>query len=633
MRMLRGVIAVVVGVVLLLPTTPVRADTLPYDEPPHVFTSDVFITAFQTVPNEGFGGTNLSVVELYNAGNVPVEVSSLRIEAQSVNGVVCELTVASSGQYILPRSYAPLASVGALGAENPDVQEFTGLCGVAGETITKLVLESATGIDDTIDDIPLSGAFNRRGVTATYRDNDPFASNFIALSATSGTGARGTGSIYTGGWYVPPSHTPLTIVELFPDASSCAPNDSAPTCSDYVKLYNPTNQVIDMSMYRLRTGSYGTAATASNTMQLSGALSPDTYMSFGLSLSESGNWVWLEDTHGVKLYDDSVVNYPPSNGHTQEAWSLHDSNVWRWTRYPTPGSQPNQFTSGAVINYCSGLRLSEIAANHSSQFIEVYNASNSVIDVSGCQIQTNRSQTKSFIFSENSSLPPREHRAIKIADTELTLTKTTTGVVYLLDSEGNTEIDAQSYEDLRADTSWALIDNQWKQTYTVTPNALNVYAQHPPCESGYYRNMSTGYCNKIATASTLTPCRTDQYRSPETNRCRSTASSASTLKQCDANQYRNPETNRCRLIASTASALKPCAPNQERNPATNRCRAVMASTIPTADYALEETNSGSSPIGWLAFAGVGGLAIGYGVWEWRRELAGLVGGVIGKLKR
>ena len=116
MRMLRGVIAVVVGVVLLLPTTPVRADTLPYDEPPHVFTSDVFITAFQTVPNEGFGGTNLSVVELYNAGNVPVEVSSLRIEAQSVNGVVCELTVASSGQYILPRSYAPLASVGALGA-------------------------------------------------------------------------------------------------------------------------------------------------------------------------------------------------------------------------------------------------------------------------------------------------------------------------------------------------------------------------------------------------------------------------------------------------------------------------------------------------------------------------------------
>src|SRR5690606_36338964 len=55
----------------------------------------------------------------------------------------------------------------------------------------------------------------------------------------------------------------------------------------------------------------------------------------------------------------------------------------------------------------------------------------------------------------------------------------------------------------------------------------------------------------------LVPCRSDQYRSEETNRCRNITSS-NTLKPCKEGQYRSEETNRCRSIAVTAAGvLKP----------------------------------------------------------------------------
>lgn len=124
----------------------------------------------------------------------------------------------------------------------------------------------------------------------------------------------------------------------------------------------------------------------------------------------------------------------------------------------------------------------------------------------------------------------------------------------------------------------------------------------------------------------LAPCKEGQYRSEETNRCRSIASMVSTLAPCDDDEERNPETNRCRKIAAKlTSQLAPCKEGQERNPETNRCRNVASASLPPAAFAVEPVaETGKAFAGWWALGGVGSLAVGYGAWEWRREVASFI---------
>lgn len=275
------------------------------------------------------------------------------------------------------------------------------------------------------------------------------------------------------------------------------------------------------------------------------------------------------------------------------------------------------------VNECRGMIISEVAANTDNQFIELYNSTGQTIDLEGCRLQTNRSQT---IFYELPSyqVAAGDSYEVYIGDTDLKLTKTTSGTVYLLSSDGLVETDSVYYENLAAGTSWAWFgDTGWKQTYALTAGAGNQYQQYVSCEDGYYRSEETGRCRKVETTSGLTPCKEGQYRSEETNRCRSIAAAASTLKPCADDQFRNPATNRCKKIASADDvALADCGEGRERNPATNRCRNIPASSVPEADFAVEPINQSSGELwGWWALAGVGAVALGYAVWEWRPEIA------------
>lgn len=305
-----------------------------------------------------------------------------------------------------------------------------------------------------------------------------------------------------------------------------------------------------------------------------------------------------------------------------------------------------------TVNTCAGIVFSEIGAYTPQQFIELYNPTKSPIELAGCQLVTNRSATKTYVFGDE-ELAGGGYGSVVISDTELTLSKTTTGTVYLLSSDGVEQIGVE-YAKLKEDTSWAWFGgSNWSQTYAVTMGAENVYQQYLPCNAGYERNEETGRCRLIPVATTpadcgagkyrnpttgrcrlllantssLKPCAANQYRNPETNRCRLLSSASSTLKPCAANQYRNPETNRCRLVSSASASLKPCAPGQARNPATNRCRKV-AGAMTQAGFAPESVaDQQSSRLGWTAFAAVGVLAASYGAWEWRREVAGALAGV------
>ncbi len=126
-------------------------------------------------------------------------------------------------------------------------------------------------------------------------------------------------------------------------------NSGQLTCNDYAKLFNSSGEPIDLSAYRLRTSYGGTKSSSSNTVSLNGILKPGAYTVVNtkndgspLSLTESGGYVWLEDTYGVQIYQP-IVQYPDASSTTKVgwAWALNGS-IWQWSSSPEPAGA-NQF--------------------------------------------------------------------------------------------------------------------------------------------------------------------------------------------------------------------------------------------------------------------------------------------------
>jgi hypothetical protein len=155
---------------------------------------------------------------------------------------------------------------------------------------------------------------------------------------------NGAATLTGDGLYQPPIDTAgLQIVELLPNAQNCSPTNTSLLCGDYVKLFNATNKPVDLSAYRLRTSYDGTKSSSSNTITLNGLLAPGAYTLVNtkndgtpLSLTESGGYVWLEDTYGMQIYQP-VVQYPDASSTTKVgwAWALGGS-TWGWTSSPQP---------------------------------------------------------------------------------------------------------------------------------------------------------------------------------------------------------------------------------------------------------------------------------------------------------
>lgn len=291
------------------------------------------------------------------------------------------------------------------------------------------------------------------------------------------------------------------------------------------------------------------------------------------------------------------------------------------------------------------LRLSELLPNAigsdvGNEFIEIYNPNDVDVDLTNYVIYVGIDYESHYKFPTGSHIGPGQYIVFSNNDIKFTLVNTESSV--RLSSIDDTIIDETSaYDSPKEGMAWALIDDTWQYTNRPTPGTMNMVSliepdivavviedNIEPCAANQYRSPETNRCRLIVIAeTTLVACKDGQYRSEETNRCRSIAPDANVLAPCVEGEERNPDTNRCRAITASvlgSSDLVPCKEGQERNPETNRCRNVV-SEIPQADYAPEQTAEPStSYMSWLALAGVGTVAIGYGAWEWRREIMRLV---------
>jgi len=307
---------------------------------------------------------------------------------------------------------------------------------------------------------------------------------------------------------------------------------------------------------------------------------------------------------------------------------------------------PDGFKRGADSSCVLGLlplQITELLPNAAgsdsgNEYIEIYNPNDTDVSLSYYFLYTGSDYTHFYSFPIGSRIAAKQYLAFYNNEIKFTLVNTTSSV-RLRPIDNSFIDDTPVYENPDEGMAWAVIDGAWQYTNQPTPGGANLSSLATesndteeassnlvPCAPNQYRNPETNRCKLISTStSSLLPCKEGQYRSEETNRCRSIVSDVSSLIPCAEGQERNPATNRCRSITATlgVSTLTPCKPGQERNPETNRCRNIVKS-MPTADYAPEQTESKTdNSVMFWSLTGLGATAFGYGLWEWRREISGI----------
>ena len=175
---------------------------------------------------------------------------------------------------------------------------------------------------------------------------------------------------------------------------------------------------------------------------------------------------------------------------------------------PSP-SLPKEGNASVVapMNSCVGLRLSEILPNpvgvDSGEFVELENAGDEDLDVSGCSVFSN--VTKSYKIVIGTSVPLHGFLLLPKSLTKLTLTNSG-ATIRLVDVDG-TELDRVTYETAKEGKTWARFDDTWSWTDQPTPNAKNIAVTAPEkvAASKKASTKKTATTKKPSTATKKTP--------------------------------------------------------------------------------------------------------------------------------
>jgi hypothetical protein len=453
----------------LLSGIPVQAATpavTPQPQTPAASAPPLLITAFG-------GDAIVEFVELYNQSDKPVNLAGRSLEftvAEKTNSAtVRQATILLPEGWLLPKGYLTLQLNG-----NPPSVSFTIdqtiLSGLTDPRLALLRLYDASLVVRQEITLPQTTA----GTWMQHKKRNNAASTARTITGNFALDfdvKTGTPTLFSDPLYLPPSAAGgLQILEILPNARDCPPLEVGADCNDYIKVYNPTAEAIDLSLFRLRVGAAGQNESVTNTFTwgAGGAekllLLPGEYHALAvrddgmpLSLTNTGAFVWLEDAYGAVSYEP-VTQYPDASADSKKghAWAF-DGQAWRWTSHPQP-----------------------YGANYIPQQTDVAAEGTTLVPCREGQERnpdTNRCRSGAVAAASLAACPPGQER----------------------------------------------------NPATNRCRALVAAASSlTPCGPGQERNPETNRCRSVATAdATLKPCTAGQERNPETNRCRKAAAASS----------------------------------------------------------------------------------------------------------
>ncbi len=341
------VLAEVVGITLLL--LPARGYSLPAVD-------EIMIVQLQT-------GTSSSAseefVELYNAGANPVDISKYVVEYYSATSTFVtpsrsiplhgtlyagkHYLIANTG-YLADKAYdsfsAGFSSTGGhIQLVSPDPSDVT-------KTIVRDLLGWGTALhpetEAAIAPDADSSLLRKKDPSDRFVDTDNNLEDFVTVTPAApmadNTAPAGTPDTPTDTpdevdeAVIPPVSQllPLQITELLPNPAPPA-SDST---DEYVEIYNPNAEAVDLSGYKLQTGnSYSYSYTFT-----SGTIGANSYEAFlvtetGTLLANTSGKVRLIDPNGqiiseTESYEDAADGL---------AWALLSAG-WLWSTTPTPSA-------------------------------------------------------------------------------------------------------------------------------------------------------------------------------------------------------------------------------------------------------------------------------------------------------
>ncbi|MEO5949501.1 MAG: hypothetical protein ABIP74_03785 [Candidatus Saccharimonas sp.] len=298
----------------------------------------LIITAYQTAA----GNNDVRYVEIYNSGNELVDLSDWQVY-DVANARVLTFSTSFAG-YLRPDTHIVMARVGEVSNASYVITGWN----ATGST--PAILKTLTMLQLMHD--------GYRSADLTVKANGAEQIRNYGVSSYLTTFTEGVSrSLFDDGLYsAPASPLGIEVSEIYPYSSDCSPLDLSTLCGDYIELHNTSNAPIDLTDFVLRTDSSSSARTSSNTFTLGGILASDGYLAITqtdddgrISLTNSGGYIWLEDTWDTHAYSEFMTQWPSASSNEQGySYMKNDVGAWGWTTMPTPGTQ-NVFSAPIVV--------------------------------------------------------------------------------------------------------------------------------------------------------------------------------------------------------------------------------------------------------------------------------------------
>ncbi len=232
-------------------------------------------------------------------------------------------------------------------------------------------------------------------------------------------------------------------------------------------------------------------------------------------------------------------------------------------------------TTSTNYNY-PDIIISELLPNpgtpltdEADEFIELYNPNNFAVSLSDFVIQTGNNYSYSYTLGPQ-IINPSSYVVLYSRDTNLVLANSS-GKARILDPNGDTVFETEPYSDAKDNESWVYIDGKWAWSNQPTPGYINKPLLSIPVLNSVKKSTAK---KKVATK--------------KANAAKSTKKPTSTKKK--------------------AAAKKASSKKSDKNKALG----VLGAT---------NTGGGGSNLQPWIIAGIGALAVGYGMYEYKDDLA------------
>lgn len=349
--------------------TPVPTTISIQPTPPPSTAPDLLVTSL-------VGSSLPDYVELYNQSDTAFNLADWQLlftihDASQTGCADTTAAVALPASWLLPKKYLTLQRTTAPAPGSltiPFILDSALLTGCTTPQLATLALIHGTDEPEQFITIPANEWPSTSTTVAQHKQRANSSSSSRMITGTFDSDYKivaGAIALNSDSLYTPPADAAgLQILEILPNPRSCSPLETDPTCTDYIKLYNPTDQPINLADYRLRVGYKGQSESVTNTFTWGKDIDPaadefilpsQQYFMLSvrndgqpLSLTDTGNYVWIEDAYGATMYEP-IVAYPDASSTAKvgSAWA-YDGASWNWSSEPQPNA-PNFFPPVPVI--------------------------------------------------------------------------------------------------------------------------------------------------------------------------------------------------------------------------------------------------------------------------------------------